>query len=419
MSTESQAGKIERRVTAGLRGASWNPALLPETMRSRVMPLATEDGAQIVGCLHARGGETTAIVIMHPRELLLTHYMVPHLVAAGYACWVQGARSVGNDIRLEHETALLDLAAGLAFLREAGFARIVLLGNSGGAALFAFYIQQSEATGTQRIARSPGGRPTGLAEAHLPRVDGLIGLAPHPGQGKLLQNLIDPSVTDEDDAMSVDPALDPFSPANGFEPPPGGARYTADFVARYRAAQAERVARIDARARGLIQARLEERKLIKSGQGGDPRRAAFGGVFQVWRTNADLRCYDLSLDPSDRHWGTVWGADPYASNLGSIGFARVCTPESWLSTWSGLSSNASFERCGPAIHQPTLIIGYSGDNTVFGTELDAIFASVAAPDKRRHSVRGNHHGQPLEPDERPGQEIAATLIRDWLEERFR
>lgn len=412
------SGKTERRVTAGLRGASWDPALLPPGLKSRIAPLNTGDGAQVVGCLHALGGETTALFIMHPRELLLTHYMVPHAVSAGYACWVQGPRTVGNDLRLEHEAAVLDVAAGVRFLREQGFRKIVLLGNSGGASLFALYIQQSEAAPSDRIARTPGGRPTKLDTADLPQVDGLVCLAPHPGQGKLLQNLIDPSVTDEEDPFSTDPELDPFAQANGFALPPQGASYGADFVARYRAAQAQRVARIDTRARALIAARMAERKRLTAGEGGDPRRAAYGGIFQVWRTNADLRCYDLSLDPSDRHWGTVWGADPYASNLGSVGFARVCTPESWLSTWSGLSSNASFERCGAAIRQPALMIGYSGDNTVFPGDLDGIFSAIASVEKERHAVRGNHHGQPLEPGEKPGQEIAAGIILDWMARTF-
>jgi len=134
----------------------------------------------------------------------------------------------------------------------------------------------------------------------------------------------------------------------------------------------------------------------------------------VWRTDADPRCFDLSLDPSDRKWGTVWGNDPIASNFGSIGFARSCTAESWLSTWSGLSSNASFEKCGPAIEQPALMIDYTGDNTVFPSDAAAIFASLRTRDKSRRSIRGNHHGQPLAEGEPSGQLAAGQAIQEFL-----
>jgi hypothetical protein len=61
----------------------------------------------------------------------------------GASVWAQAARSVGNDLRLEHEVALHDVAAGLGYLREAGFERIVLLGNSGGSGLYSLYHQQA------------------------------------------------------------------------------------------------------------------------------------------------------------------------------------------------------------------------------------------------------------------------------------
>jgi hypothetical protein len=163
---------------------------------------------------------------------------------------------------------------------------------------------------------------------------------------------------------------------------------------------------------------MAEKKRIKGGVEGDPLKANHAGIFQVWRTDADPRCFDLSLDPSDRRWGSVWGADPMASNVGSVGFARVCTPESWLSTWSGLSSNASFDRCGAAIEQPVLMIEYTGDNSVFPSDADAIFASVGGGDKLRHRIRGNHHGQSLRLDEPSGQEIAGAIAVDWLSQRF-
>lgn len=421
MEKSGSAPAAETRVTAGLRGASWNPDLLPAGLRTTVLPLPTSDGAQVIGCLHALGGEKTAVFIMHPRELLISHYMVPYLVSAGFACWVQGPRTVGNDLRLEHETALYDVEAGVTRLRALGFQRIVMLGNSGGAGLFAFYNQQSLAAPDRRIERTPGGKPTGFATAALPAVDGFIFIAPHPGQGKLLQAALDPSVIDENDPFGADPALDPFNPANGYRHvKEGGSQYASDFVARYRAAQQARVARIDAQAKELIRAKQRAAKAVKDGDD-TPRQqmgAAYGAMFNVWRTDADLRCFDLSLDPSDRKWGTVWGARPFVSNVGSVGFARICTPESWLSTWSGLSSNASFEKCGPAIEQPVLQIEYSGDNTVFPSDSNAIFASLASSDKQRHRVRGNHHGQALKADEPLGQDLAAAHAIDWLRARF-
>lgn len=409
--------RSETRVTAGLRGASWNPALLPAGLRTAVHPLPTSDGAQVIGCLHALGGERTAVFIMHPRELLISHYLVPYLVSAGFACWVQGPRTVGNDLRLEHETALFDVEAGVTQLRSLGFERIVMLGNSGGAGLFAFYNHQSLAAPERRIERTPGGRPTGLAKAALPPVDAFVLVAPHPGQGKLLQAALDPSVADEKDPFGGDTSLSAFDAANGFKPAEaGGATYAPEFIDRYRAAQSARVARIDAFAKEQIREKQRAGKAVKEGGATalQQMQAAYGAIFEVWRTDADPRCFDLKLDPSDRKWGTVWGNRPLVSNVGSVGFARVCTPESWLSTWSGLSSNASFEKCGPAMTQPVLMVEYTGDNTVFPADTNAIFATIASTAKSRRKVRGNHHGHPLATGDPPGQDVAAAHIVEWL-----
>ena len=59
--------EAERRPTAGLRGASWDASKLPSQLRTSVHPLGTTDGAQVVGYLHALGGEKVAVMIMHPR----------------------------------------------------------------------------------------------------------------------------------------------------------------------------------------------------------------------------------------------------------------------------------------------------------------------------------------------------------------
>jgi len=419
MSKDKSSTNLLTRVTAGLRGAAWDSALVPDDMRTRVFPCATQDGASVVGYLHARGGERQVAFIMHPREILVTHYLVPYLVRAGYACWVQGPRTPGNDLRLEHELALHDVAAGMRCLRDLGFRSTIMVGNSGGASLFAYYNQQARASGADRIARTPAGSPTKLADADMPVPDGFVLLAPHPGQGKLLQTMIDPSVTDEADPLSCDAALDPFDRANGFLPASeGGARYDATFLDRYRAAQRDRVARIDAYARALLARKSDERKRLKAGEALGFYAGKYSGIFQVWRTDADPRSFDLSLDPSDRRWGSLWGANPAASNVGAIGFGRVCTPESWLSTWSGLSSHASFELCGGALLQPALMIEYTGDASVFPSDSEAIFSRIGSSEKTRHAVRGDHHGRALREGEPGGQGLAAACMIDWMKERW-
>ena len=405
--------------TAGFRNAAWTSESLPDDCRTLVKPLRTIDNAATNGFLFARGGEKTVVCIMHPREFLATHYLIPHILAAGCAAWTQASRSVGNDLRLEHESVILDVAAAMNFLREAGFEKIVLLGNSGGAGLYCFYNQQSLLAPEKRLARTPGGRPTALAKAHMPAADGIILVSPHPGQGKLLQNCIDPAVTDEANPLDSDAALDFMNPANGFAEPPQPSKYQADFIARFRAGQQARVERLDAMARELIAGRMAARK--RSGESGsreDRVRGAFQKVMEIWRTDADLRCWDLAIEPSDRKYGSLWGNDPYASNYGSVGFARLCTPESWLSTWSGISSKAALELTAPSIQQPALVISYTGDAAVFPPDIERTMALIAAGDKQCAQFKGNHHGLAVAEGDKPVRDDVGAHMGRWLRERF-
>lgn len=402
--------------TAGLRGARWDPARLPPDTKLSAHPLVTADNADVTGYLFRRGGERTVVCGMHPRELSIAQYIVPDLLAAGFAVWIQGPRSPGNDIRLEHEGAILDLAAGQRFLREEiGYERTVLQGISGGGPLAAFYCQQAARTPESRIARSPGGKPTGLDGAVMPVADGIILLSSHLGQGELLLRCIDPAVVDENDPIASDDSLSAFNPANGFQRPPQSSSYTPEFLERYRQAQKARVARIDDQARKMLQRKAEARARMKT----TPNRneailAAYSPIFTVWRTDADPRCFDLSLEPSDRAYGTLWGANQVASNYGSVGFGRVCTPESWLSNWSANASNASIAKCAGDLTQPTLMIEYTGDNSVFPSEADFIFSSIGAKDKERVRIHGNHHGRPVDKSQPNGQIAAGRAMVDWL-----
>jgi pimeloyl-ACP methyl ester carboxylesterase len=405
-------------ITAGFLNTDWNPRDIPEGTITRNVVLRTADKAATGGTLYQRDSPKTVVCIMHPREFMACHYLIPDLIDAGCAAWTQSPRSVGNDIKLEHEFALYDVAASMVFLKQCGFENIILLGNSGGCGLYAFYIQQAGKLGADRISVTPGGRKTNLADLTMPQADGLIFVAPHPGQGELLMRCIDPSVTDEADPFSVDPSLDPFEPANGFRDAPLTVSYTPEFIARYRQAQEHRVRRLDEYAHALITSRLAARQRWKAGgTQRDRRMGAWAPIMTVWRTDADLRNFDLSLDPSNRNYGSLWGKDPYTSNWGSIGFARICSPESWLSTWSGLSSNAVLSKTVGDITLPTLVIEYSGDQACFPTVVHEIYESLGSSDKRHIRLRGDHHGRALSDQEDAGRYEAGRQIGTWLKEK--
>ncbi|MEA5362573.1 alpha/beta hydrolase [Amycolatopsis sp., V23-08] len=389
----------------------------PDSTATSVHELTTVDGATVRGVLSTVAGARTVVSLMHPRQDLTHHPLVPLLLAAGVAVWTQHTRSVNNDLNLVHEQALLDVAAGQVFLRERGFDARVLLGHSGGGALFAYYCEQ--AARADRVETTPGGRPVELAEAEMPVPDGVVFLAPHPGQGKLLLACIDPAVADETDPMSVRPDLNLFAPANGFAEPPESAHYAPEFLDAYRAAQHDRVARIDAVAREYLAQATSARKAFKAGgRAEDRRRSLAPRIITVFRTDADPRTVDLTLDPSERPYGSLFGKRPDLIDYGLVGFGRLTTPEAWLSTWSGLSSRADFVRCGPGVTVPTLFVELTGDQAAFPADSRRMIASLGAPDLTTTSVRGLHFGGALAEGEPTGNELAAAEITAWLGKRF-
>jgi hypothetical protein len=392
---------------------------VPDSVVTSVYDLATADGAHVTGVLRVPPHARTAVTIMHPRQDVTHHPLVPHLLRDGHAVWTQGSRSPNNDLGLIHEQALLDFAAGHVLLREHGFDHVVSLGHSGGATLAAFYCQQAGLAPGDRLTTAPSGRPVALAKATMPLPDGVVFLAPHPGQGALLQRVIDPSVTDEADPLSVDPELDPFNPANGFRDAPEPSSYPAEFVARYRAAQADRVRRIDAAAAALVADSQQANRAFKSdGKAADRRRALAPRLVTVYRTDADLRNVDLSLDPNQRPYGSLFGRRPDLTNYGLVGFGRLSTAEAWMSTWSATTTNADFPRCAPGVTIPTLLLEFTGDQASFPADISAFRAALATDDLTVESVPGTHFGGPASPDAPPGHELAARVIEGWVSARF-
>ncbi|BCJ50377.1 hypothetical protein Asp14428_18520 [Actinoplanes sp. NBRC 14428] len=378
--------------------------------------LKTADGARIAGVLRTAGdGRGPVVSIMHPRQDVTHHPLIPSLLAEGVSVWTQGSRSVNNDLALVHEQTLLDVAAGQSFVAERGFGTTITLGHSGGGTLYAYYQQQALTPPRERYTASPSGVPVDLPGATMPVPDLTIFLAPHPGQGVLLERLIDASVTDESDPLSVDPGLDPFDPANGFREPPEQARYSPEFVERYRAGQRARIRRIDAVALAHVEARRAAEE-----HAADPasRRAADTvPVIPIYRTDADLRSVDLSIDPNERLYGSLFGRRPHRGNYQLPGFARVVTPASWLSTWSANHSRANFVRNVTGVVTPTLLIELTGDQACFPADASAMHAALAATDKTHVRVAGQHFGQAMKPGGPTGIALAAEQIHKWLLDR--
>ncbi|MDX2165499.1 MAG: alpha/beta hydrolase [Deltaproteobacteria bacterium] len=400
-------------------------ASLPDHVTRQPVGLEAADGGVSTGVLYRPGPTRTVVAFMHPQADMSRHYGTPYLTAAGYAVFGQNSRWQNNDALCVHETLLLDVAAGVRFLRQQGFERIVLCGNSGGGSLYAFYIAQSSTAPAERLRATPAGDAVDLGD--LPAVDGFVFLAAHLGEGRILMQMIDPSVQDESDPLSCDPALDPFSPANGYRHPPASSRYAPEFVERYRAAQRARVARIDASARQRLAARQAARAELRSADFAarawtEQARALRGSVAQphmlVFRTEADLRAFDLSLDPSERDAGSLFSYRPDLTNYMELGFARVTTPRAWLSTWSGLSSNAAVEQTGPRVTVPSLVVSYRGDNAIFPSDARAAFAALGAGDKQLRDAPGDHYGFGVGTQERSGAPIAFGHVVEWLRERF-
>ncbi len=352
------------------------------------------------------------VVVIHPRVDFTQHYAIPRLLAAGFGVLAAQTRHAGNDTMAEHEEMVLDVGACVRHLREKrGVERVILFGNCGGGSLSAFYQAQAQAVPAERLKTSPGGFPTHFEGATLPPADAVIYTAPHRGQGKVMLAAIDPSVTDERDPMACDARLDLYDPANGFQSPPAWSHYSPEFLSRYRAAQVARVERLDAYARDQI---------AQSRDATDPRRKAHEPVMVVYRTMANPAFVDRSIDPSERDYGSLLSERPDLMNYAALGLARTCTPRAWLSTWSGLSSNADLVANAGKITVPALLVHAARDREIFPSDIEAIKNGMASTDKQVSIIAGaRHYFEPeLGAKESPHVEACMDVVVPWIQERF-
>ena len=329
-------------------------------------------GRPVQGLWHRpeRSEPTVAFIAAHYEVDFSEHYLADHLAGRGFGFlgWNTRYRGLGANFALA--PALVDIGAGVRWLREErGVDTVVLLGNSGGASLMSAY-------------------QAGALEAGEGAADLFVSLNAHPGRPDVLTTWLDPSVTDESDPLARDPELDMFDTDNG---PP----YAPEFVARYREEQVARNHRITA----WCQAELE-----RLGCSGHHDR-----LFNVYRTWADLRFLDMDLDPSDRVPGCYFG-DARTANYGAFGLASSTTLRSWLQTWSLSESKC---RAGPhlaRITQPALVVQATADQGCHPSDAREIHDGLASADRTLELIPGDHYL--LTPN--GGREHAADLIAAWV-----
>lgn len=407
---------------------------LDPSVRRDVAYLEATDTAQGFGILYRPAGRDpkTVVYLMHPRGEFTRHYVVPGLAARGYAVFGQNSRYLNNDTDMVHERLLLDIAAGMRWLKDQGFERIVLLGNSGGGSLLGFYQSQASRLPHNRLTSTPGGEPIGLAHELMPEGDLYIAVAAHLGEGRFMLNVLDPSVTNEADPTSYDPAWDMYNPANGYRPFPEASSYERGWLAAYRELQHERSLRLDAIAREYLAEHAYFRGELRSERYvGLPdatrslvaRRARLGRYMVIYRTLANPAYLDPTIDPSNRPLGSIFSpGDPIIGNYGPGGLARVMTPRGWLSTWSGTSSQADLPNTIHHVTVPTLIVYADGDCDIFPAEQEELLEKSGADDKLLRILPwADHYLYPVGedgaklPDPR---ERLIDMIVPWIEERI-
>ncbi|MCH9827262.1 MAG: alpha/beta hydrolase [Gammaproteobacteria bacterium] len=410
------------------QGANFSLETVPEGIEYRPVGLTSEDGAISKGLFwRLRGARPkVGVHLMHPRTDQSQNYNILPLAAAGYAVLGRASRWPNNDVATIHERLLLDVAAGVKFLREQGCERVILLGNSGGSSLAAYYQAQASAPKGSRHTHTPAGDPLDLNQYDLPPADGVVIVAGHVGQGMLIGKMIDPAVVDENDPLATDPALDMYSPANGFDTQSGTGRYAPEFLERFRAAQTARVRRIDTIARQLI-GQARDAAGFAASSSGDPdaeRRALLaskvGWHMVVYRTTAYPAFVDLSIEPDDRIVYSYFSARPDLENHGENGFARYVTPRAWLSTWSPESSHARTIDNLARIREPLLVVHYAGDAATRISEVEAMRAACGSEDKTLEVIRGvEHYGHMLKDSTRKQRSSLGTdKVVGWMQERF-
>ncbi|MFN7923234.1 MAG: hypothetical protein U0Q16_24245 [Bryobacteraceae bacterium] len=379
-----------------------------------------------------------AVLLTHRTANFLSHIATRELSRRGFLVLAMNPRFENNESAVNWDEIALDIKSGVEFLRkQPGIAKVVLFGHSGGGTSMSYYQAVAE-KGVVICQDAAKLAPCSDALAGLPRADGMVFMDAHPGNSINGLRSINPAIIGNDPAK-IDPALDPFSEKNGFNPK-GPSNYSAEFKQRYFRAQAERMNR-------LIEDALTRAKQMKEGK--YPYRD--DDVFVITHgQGARLIAFDPSLRDHTvrprkllKNDGTIstqivesamhYGA-PARSARSFRDTARVLTVRSFLSTNAIRATNSedAIEYCSTnnsvpcavkSITVPVLFSAMGGYQFIRDNELH--YELAASKDKDFIVLEGATHGATpcKECEKTPGQFSNSVknffdYVAQWISARF-
>lgn len=297
-----------------------------------------------VGC-----DKRVAFVLCHPAGDFTKHYLLPYLEQNGGACLGVATRFINNEVELTMEQCVQDLGRAVHFLREEGYEKVVLIGNSGGGSLSSLYQAEAE---SPSITTFPDGAAFEMGA--LPKADAIVLLSAHPGRAEALTAYLDPAIIDEHDPGLRDRELDLFVD----RPVP----YDRDWIAIYRAAQLARNRRLAHRAHATLAA-------LRSNPSGPADH-----ILIVHGTGADPAFIDVTLDANGRKPRSMELTRQLNNSHLSMG--RLSTMRTWLSQWSVDDSRANGPECLARTTVPILAINYGNDELVLPSQMERYIAAA-------------------------------------------
>lgn len=340
----------------------------------------------------------------------------PQLASRGYRVLCSNSTASKSGFFSDDDTdkLLLNVKAGVAWLRkDQDVKKVIIWGHSGGGEMMAAYQNIAEngvqiCQGPEKIVKCPN------TLAGMPAADGVMLIDAVLGGPVTTLWSMDPAVTDESDGTVLDPDLDMYNPKNGFNPK--GSTYSAEFKARFFAAQGERMNKLIVKA----QDRLAK---IQAGKGrfNDDEPFLIPGAMG---TQNKLNAQDISLQAHTRNaWpllhpdGTVTTEiihsvrTPRSTESQTPSLARggiQTTVRRFLNTWavrttpgygydatsiSGIDYASTYDDLPESIQgitKPLLQMGMTGSYEYFGVETAREHAKTV--DKTLAYVEGATHG---------------------------